>query len=322
MDWTARQLRAIVTIAERRNISHAAVELELTQPTVSRMLSRIEQDLGTPLFRRDARGASPTEAGVRFAAHAAEVLRTLDDATDEIRSFDGRLVGKICVAMPDTIGHTLFIPLIDRFAVQHPDVELRVMSSHPNGIPLVLMAGDADVGVVSSAHKHNGLIIRPLAEEQLHLVGAGPIASGRPRPMMRRTPRPPVVESITLDEVADYPLVLPAIQPGLRRIIDAAFAQRQLRPDVVLEVDAEDALVDLVGSGRAHSIMSFAGVQRFVAGGSLQARRIVDPPIQRLLSTALPEGRPTTRLMTAVEQAIHILAHELQDQAQWAPWSH
>ncbi|MGB5756093.1 MAG: LysR family transcriptional regulator, partial [Acidimicrobiales bacterium] len=174
MDWTARQLRAIVAIAERRNISHAAVELGLTQPTVSRMLSRVESDLGLPLFDRDAKGATPTEAGVRFVERAGEALRSLDDVTDEIRSLEGRLVGKICVAMPDTVGHSLFIPLIDRFATLHPDVELRVMAAHPNGVPLALVAGDADVGVVSSAHKDDGLITTPLANEHLHFVGAAP----------------------------------------------------------------------------------------------------------------------------------------------------
>ncbi len=323
MNWTARQLRAIVAIAERRNISHAAVELQLTQPTVSRMLSRVESDLGQPLFTRDAGGATPTEAGLRFAERAGEALQALDDVTDEIRSLDGRLVGKICVAMPDTVGHSLFIPLIDRFAGIHPDVELRVMAAHPNSVPLALMAGDADVGVVSSAHKDNNLITTPLANEHLHLVGAAPRRRRPPQPRSRGAEAPviePVVETVTLAEVADHALALPAIQPGLRAIIDAAFAQRQLRPNVVLEVDAEDALVELIESGRAHSIMNFAGVQRLVIEGRLVARRIIDPPIQRLLSTAVPEGRQTTRLMRAVEQTIHELAFEQRARAQWEPW--
>lgn len=308
MEWTARQLRAIVAVAERQNISHAAVQLELTQPTVSRILSRVEAELGTPLFERDARGANPTEAGRRFVDRAVEVLRGMDDVSDEIRSLEGRLVGKICVTMPDTIGHMLFIPLIDHFEAIHADVELRLMASHPNSIPPALAAGDADVGVVSAAHRQSGVTISPMATEDLHLVGPGRDPSGGQSSI------------ISLDEVANLPLILPAIQPGLRAIIDAAFAQRQLRPEVLHEVDAEDAIVELIGSGRGYSIMCFAGVHRFVARGELFARRIVDPPIQRLLSTALPENRSTTRLMTAVEQAIQQLAYDLRQQARWEPW--
>lgn len=307
MDWTRRQLQTIVAIAERRNISHAAVELSLTQPTVSRMLSRIETSLGTRLFHRDVNGAVPTEAGVLLIERAQEVLRSLDMVADEIRSLDGRLVGKACVAMPDTTGHTLFIPLIDRFGSSHPDVELRVMASHPNGVPLALASGDADVGIISSAHKHAGVTARLMASEHLHLVGSP-----------RRLPNGSS-DVITLADVAEKPLVLPAIQPGLRSLIDAAFAQKQLRPNVVLEVDAEDALVELVSSGRVLSIMSFAGVHRLVGRGDLWARRIVDPSIERVLSTAVSTSRPTTRLMLAVQEAVHELAVDLAPEARWKP---
>lgn len=254
-----------------------------------------------------------TEAGIGFVETASEVLRTMEEVTDEIRSRDGRLVGKICVAMPDTIGHSLFIPLIDYFGRHHPSVELRVMALHPNSIPLALTTGDAEVGVVSSAHRQAGVKTMPLAFEDLHLVGAGPKADGYDQ--NRTVPK----ADISLEEVAAYPLLLPAIQPGLRAIIDAAFAQRQLLPNVILDVDAEDAIIELVSSGRAFSIMNFAGVQRFVSTGLLSASRIVDSPIQRLLSTAVPENRPTTRLMRAVEQAIGELTVELQTEARWAP---
>lgn len=304
MDWSRRQLEAIVTIADRENISHAAVELSLTQPTVSRLLGRFEAEVGTRLFHRDVHGTVPTQAGTLFVDAARDVLRRLDEVTDEISSLDGRLVGKICVAMPDTTGHTMFIPLIDRFGESHPDVELRVMAAHPNGVPLALASGDAEVGIVSSAHKHGGVIERPMVTEHLHLVGSPERIGGRSR-------------SVRLAEVAEQPLALPAIQPGLRGLIDAAFAQRQLRPDVILEADAEDALVEFVTSGRALSIMSFAGVQRFVSRGELATRRIVDPPIERQLSTAVSANRPATRLMVAVQDAIHELAADLAKSAQW-----
>lgn len=313
MDWTARQLRAIVTIAELGNISHAAVHLGLTQPTVSRMLSRVEADLDTSLFERSPAGVALTPAGTDFVDTAAEVLRAMEERTDEIRSRNGRLVGKICVAMPDTIGHSLFIPLIDRLARAHPEVELRLMALHPNGIPLALTAGDADVGITSGAHRQSGVRATPLALEELHLVGPGPAAPG----FSVAGPLPP--GDISLEAVATRPLLLPAIQPGLRAVIDGAFAQRQLRPTVELDVDAEDAIVALVSSGRGFSIMSFAGIKRMVDTDVLAASRIVDPPIERLLSTAVPERRPVTRLMQALVDAIRELTVELQADARWTP---
>lgn len=302
LNLTTRQLTALVAVADRQNISHAAVELSMSQPALSRLVSRIESDLETELFERDGRGVTPTDAGRRVVGHAREVLRHLGDMEDEVRSLGGQLRGRVCVAMPDTIGHTLSLPLIDRFASAHPHVELRVMGAHPNNVPLAISAGDGDVGIVSSAHKHGNLHIRPLATEHLHLVGP---------------PGLPMTEEVALHELVETPLVLPGIQPGLRQVIDRAFATKGLRPNVVMELDSQEALIELIRYRKVYSIMSFAGVLRHVRRGHLSAARIVQPTIERKLSTALPHGRTTTRLMRSVEDEIHALAVELEPDARW-----
>ena len=300
---TARQLHAIVTVAERQNISHAAIALEISQPSLSRLISRLEGDLDTELFIRDGRGVTATLAGERLVSHAVEALRHLNELEDEIRSLDGQLRGKICIAMPDTVGHALFLPLIDHIRSTHPGIELRVMGAHPNNVPLAMLAGDGDVGIVSDAHKHNGLQVSPLALEHLHLVG--PADWDAP-------------DNITIKRIRDLPLALPAIHPGLRQLIDRSFATRGERPNVVMELDSQDALVEVVRSGRAFSIMSFAGVMRPVERSELASAIVTDPTIDRTLLTAFSEGRPTTRLMQAVEEAVRSTAESIADAARWA----
>jgi LysR family nitrogen assimilation transcriptional regulator len=291
-------------VADLENISHAAIQLAISQPSLSRMLAKIESELGVQLFNRDSSGVTPTDAGTRLALRASEILRQLEDVEEEIRSLDGNLHGRICLAMPDTTGHALFLPIIDRFATEHPDVELRLMGAHPNNIPLALSAGDADVGVVSSAHRHEGLELRALATESLHLVGP---------PGLRGT------GPVDLATVAELPLALPGIQPGLRQLIDRAFASIGLRPTVVIDVDSQDALVELIREGRAFSIMSYAGVRRPVVRNEVQADEIENPRIERVLSTAFPRGRTPTRLMRTVEETLQWLASELASEAHWSP---
>jgi LysR family nitrogen assimilation transcriptional regulator len=299
---TARQLNAIVTVAARRNISHAALELEMSQPALSRLISRLEADLDAELFVRDGRGVTPTDAGTRLVGHASEALRHLNEMEDEIRSLDGDLRGRICVAMPDTVGHVLFLPLLDRVKSLHPRVELRVMGAHPNNVPLAMSAGDGDVGIVSDAHKHAGLQLTPLATEQLHLVG--------PADWKARS-------SMSISGMVDTPLALPAIQPGLRQLIERVFASQGIRPNVVMELDSQDALVEIVRGGRAFSIMSFAGVLRPVRRMELVAAPIVGPSIDRGLHTALPEGRPVTRLMRIIESIVRDVAADAAEDARW-----
>ncbi len=299
-----RQLRAIVAVADLRNISHAAIELGVSQPTLSRTIAGIEADLDVELFRRDSNGVTPTEAGNRMAVRASEVLQNLDDLEDEMRSLDGSLRGRVCVAMPDTTGHALFLPLLDRFAIAHPKVELRVMGAHPNNVVLALSAGDADIGVISSAHRNEGVDLRPLAIESLHFVG----------PHRRRA-----AAAVNLASLANEPLALPAIQPGLRQLIDRAFATRGLRPNVVFEADSQDALLELVKDGRAGSIMSRAGVLRASRRKEVTVQKIENPLIERSLSTAFPRGRTPTRLMRAVEAELRRLVAELAADVGWMP---
>jgi LysR family nitrogen assimilation transcriptional regulator len=298
-----RKLRAILAVAELGNISHAAVELGVSQPSLSRTITKIEADLGTELFVRESGGVVPTEAGERLARRGTEVLRQLDDIEDEIRSLDGNLHGRVCVAMPDTTGRTLFLPLLDRITSEYPEVEVRMMGAHPNNVPLALSAGDADVGVISNAHRHEGLELRPLVIESLHLVG----------PPKHALPPGPV----DLEEVADLPLALPGIQPGLRQLIDRAFSSIGRSPNVVVEIDAQDALIELIRAGRAYSIMSYAGVSRPAVRNAVDTHEIQNPTIERTLSTAFPRSRTPTRLMRTVDDILHQVASELQEDARW-----
>lgn len=297
-----RQLEAVVTVAEWGNISHAAVQLSMSQPALSRMVSTVEGYFGVDLFDRDGRGVRLTDAGERLVEHARQALRHLNDMEDELRSLDGRVRGKICVVMPDTVGHSVSLPLIDRVAANHPEVDLRIMSAHPNNVPLAISAGDADVGIASDAHRRARLTTEPMAVEHLHLVGP---------------PRWEAPDALTLAEVADMPLALPAIQPGLRHIIDAAFASQGRLGNVVMELDSQDALIEMILRGELWSIMSFAGVQRLVGRGELRACRIVDPTIERTLLIGLPDNRPVTRLMRAVVAEIHATAAAISDSARW-----
>ena len=299
---TYRQLEAVVTVAEWGNISHAAVHLSMSQPALSRMVSTIERHFGVELFDRDGRGVTLTDAGERLVEHARRALSHLDDMEQELQLLDGRIRGKICVVMPDTAGHSLFLPLIDRVTERHPDVELRIMGAHPNNVPLAITAGDADVGIASDAHRRARLTTEPLALEHLYMVG----------PPEWRSP-----DDITLEAVSDRPLALPAIQPGLRQVIDTAFASRGLRPNVVMELDSQDALVEMVRRGDVWSIMSIGGVHRLVDRGELHACLIVEPTIDRTLLIGLPDNRPVTRLMRCLVDEIRSTAVEVTDKARW-----
>ena len=302
MDINNRQLRALVSIAESGSISAAAIEQSTTQPALSRLLNQIEKRYGVELFHRLGRGGVQlTESGRRFYRHANEIIQHFDLIESDFEALRGELAGKVCVAMPDSTGHVLFVPLIKRFRAQYPRVELRVMSAYSIDIPLQLATSNVDIAVVTHEDGLSGLIRKPLFSEQLHLVGN-----------RSATPR----TAITLPDVSMHPLLLPAMG-DIRRKIDQAFAQARLVPNIVMEVDSQDALLSLIRQGEGFSIMSYAGVHSYIQRGAFSARRIVSPSIERNISLVMSKKRPRTLLIRLMEDELSKLIQQLHKIAKW-----
>ena len=78
-------------------MTRAARTLGVTQPTLSAMLRRVEDELGVELFHRTARGVEPTEAGRAFLEHAAEAVRAADRGAEAVRALAGLEAGSIRV---------------------------------------------------------------------------------------------------------------------------------------------------------------------------------------------------------------------------------
>jgi hypothetical protein len=151
-------------------------------------------------------------------------------------------------------------------------------------------SGTADIGVISDTSAFGGLDATPLVREQFHIIGpAGSFPKG--------------MEVMTLAAVAALPLLLPATE-GTRAVIDRAFLKHRLRPKISFEMDSPFALLDLVRRGEGYAILAYAMAQRSIMLGELVAIPISNPPIERVLSTALPSYRLHTRLLRTVEREI------------------
>lgn len=113
-------MRSFVRVHETRSFSAAAKDLNLSQPSVSKAVAQLEQELGVQLFLRSTRGLSPTDAGQTFYQHA---LRTLDEADLAMQSVSGAsasLSGTLRVSGTITFMRQHIIPRLAPFMAQHP----------------------------------------------------------------------------------------------------------------------------------------------------------------------------------------------------------
>lgn len=120
-------LRALCAVIDHGNLTQAARIIGESKGSISRRITRLEQQLGVQLLKRTSRVVSPTEAGLAFRLRAVQVLALLDEGITELR--DARLEpsGALRVTMPVDLGLYVFAPLITDFCAQYPKIQVEAV---------------------------------------------------------------------------------------------------------------------------------------------------------------------------------------------------
>lgn len=112
--------------ARLQSFTRAAQELSLTQSAVSRQITALETQLGTPLFRRTRHGVALSPAGARYAQQVALRLRALEQDTLDLMAAQGRGGGSVRLASVPTFAARWLIPRLPSFAQAHPDITVHI----------------------------------------------------------------------------------------------------------------------------------------------------------------------------------------------------
>ena len=129
-------MRSFVRVYETRSFSAAARDLNLGQPSVSKAVAQLEQELGVQLFLRSTRGLAPTDAGQQFYEHAVHTLAAADLAIKSVKGENAPLSGRLRVSGTITFMGQHIIPRLPAFMAQHP------------GLSLDLLLDDGNIGLV------------------------------------------------------------------------------------------------------------------------------------------------------------------------------
>lgn len=144
-----RLLRYFYTIAEEENISRAAEILHITQPTLSRQLRELEQELGTELFIRGRGKLTLTEAGLFLKSRAAEILRLSQQTTQEFEDRKNQLFsGHISIGCVEADNSDTLAMMLEDFVSDYPQVTFNIFSGTSDIIIDQLDKGLVDVAIL------------------------------------------------------------------------------------------------------------------------------------------------------------------------------
>ena len=139
------QLRYFLAIVETNNFSRAAERAFVSQPTLSAGIKKLETELGTPLFNRDARKISLTEAGRRFLPHARTIIYECNAAkTDIIRK---NPVRRLQLGLLRSAPAGRIAALLNDFGKAHPDIQISIKDGTPAQLQRWLNEGRSDLAL-------------------------------------------------------------------------------------------------------------------------------------------------------------------------------
>ena len=162
------QLRYFTKIVEHRSFTKAAHDCSVSQPALSQQISKLEKELGQPLFERQGRSIRLTPAGQLLHLQADKILQLADDAKKQITD-DGE-TGRICLSAIPTIAPYLLPIILKNVGSLFPKASFVIGEETTEDLLKKCSNGDVDVGIVALPAAAKYLTIEPLFEEELLLA--------------------------------------------------------------------------------------------------------------------------------------------------------
>jgi LysR family nitrogen assimilation transcriptional regulator len=271
-----RKIRYFSAVVEHRTLSAAAQALRVSQPTLTRQVQALEQEFGTPLFVRHGRGVAATEAGRRLYEGLNGLERQLRTLKDDVGAASVEPAGEVAFGIPPSPRALLATPLIAAFCRAYPRIRVRVSEETSGELRDLVADGVLDLAVTNLDEPMRGVRAEPLGREQMLLIGPKSAKLGMQR-------------AVSLDMLADLPLILTTRPNSLRLTIEDGLSRRGLRPSVRLEANTLPLMTDLVQEGLGYTVLPACGVAAQLKAGSVRASPITGFFITWML--AKPAGR-------------------------------
>jgi len=297
-----KQLDYFRHVAELGSFTRAASFLSVVQPALSRHVRQLETELGQNLFERNGRGVVLTEAGTRLLEHARGILTQVGRARQELEDQRNGDSGNFTLGLPPTLGRSVTVPLVRAFDLQLPNARLATVEGLSAYILEWLNLGRIDCALVYNALASATLDLQPLLDEQLFLIGPLP-------PRGSRKAR----KSITLAELADYPLNIPSRPHAMRMSVETALAGVDVKIKVAHEIECIPAIIDLVRQGHGYAVLPLNALKSTPWTGEVLAKPILAPILKTSLSIVTSAQRPKSPLLRkAVDVVREVVRQEIR----------
>lgn len=258
-----RVLQYFLAAAREENITKAAAFLHITQPTLSRQLMQMEEELGVKLFRRGKHNILLTEEGMLLRRRAQEIVDLAEKTAKELKHEEEMVSGEISIGCGETQNMKPLSEMIASFRQKYPDVSFNIYTAIADDVKERLENGLLDMG----------LLLEPVEIGRYHYVRM-PLRE-KWQVLMRRDKELAEKQKITPDDLAGVPLII-ARRQSVRNVLENWFGYDKEKLHIVSTCN----LSHYNQSVMVESGIGVAVVMEFACNQDTLCLRPLDPEIE------------------------------------------
>jgi DNA-binding transcriptional LysR family regulator len=271
LDALVPRLRQFIAVAREEHLTRAAEALGVPQPTLSRSMARLEEDLAVPLFSRPGRAIRLTRHGRLLLDAAERAVAALAGPVDRLAREADPARGRVALAFLHTLGTDAVPRLLRDFRAGHPDVRFTLVQGGADVLLARLLAGEVDICLTAPLPAEPGVAVRALDEQRIDLfVPAGHRLARRP--------------GIRLAEASGEDFICMEPGYGLRIIADELCRAAGFAPRIAFEGEEVATASGLVGAGLGVALLP--ATPSLLADPAIAGVRVTAPKAVRTVGLA------------------------------------
>lgn len=290
MEQNLSQYKIFYEVAKAGNISKAAKELYISQPAISKAISKLEDSLGLSLFTRSSRGVQLTSEGEILFEHTREAFDALNRGEEELKRIQEFDIGHLRIGVSNTLCKYVLLPYLKTFIDQYPHMKVTIESQDTAQTLLRLEQQKLDLGLVAEPSIKRELNFIPVMDIQDVFV-ATPAYLENLYVREGRHTNPFETGNIMLLDQSNM----------TRRHVDEYMAEAHISPRQVLEVTTMDLLIEFSRIGLGIGCVLKELVQKELDSGALVEIPLEMPIHRRTIGFASHPANQAMALKTFLE---------------------
>lgn len=240
-----KELQYILCIARNQNLTKASQELYISQPSLSKFLHNLENNMGIQLFNRLGNKFVLTYAGERYVEYAKRILLIKKDLDDEMNDISALRDGRLNIAFPQTRCSYMAPAILPEFKMAYPHIKVNLFEASSNQLEKLVLNGKVDIAIFNGPVNHSDLAYEILGKEEIVLV----VSKNHPLAHCGKTVNGNKYPWIDIEQFKNDHFILHYPEQRTEQIATQIFNEKKMVPQVILRTHSIEGAVRLAASG-------------------------------------------------------------------------